>query len=65
MSDQNSRLADCGETLTPAEAAALLGISVKTVRTACKEGRLPCVRFTSRLYRIPRAALERLLDQPA
>jgi 3-phosphoshikimate 1-carboxyvinyltransferase len=29
----------------------------------CREGRLPCVHFTSRMYRIPRAALERLLAE--
>ncbi len=58
-----SRLRDYGETLTPAQAAEVLGVHVKTVRAACREGRLPCVHFTARMYRIPRSALERLLAQ--
>ena len=36
---------------SPAEAAALLGISKKTLRRAVDAGELPCVKYNSRVWR--------------
>jgi excisionase family DNA binding protein len=50
----------------PQEAAQMLGISAATVMTRIRDGELPAVRVSPRLYRIPRAALERFVsNEPA
>lgn len=50
-------------TLTVAEAAAILHISRGSAYEAVRQRQIPSVRF-GRTIRIPRAALERLLEQP-
>ncbi len=50
--------------LTVGEVAAILRLSPATVRRWCEEGRLDSVR-PGRSYRIPRAALEELLEGAA
>lgn len=47
--------------LTVAEVARELRVSAATVRRWCEEGRLESIR-PGRAYRIPRRALEELLD---
>jgi len=50
------------QTLTVEEAARVLGISRSSAYGAARRGELPIVRI-GRRYVVPRAALERLLDQ--
>jgi excisionase family DNA binding protein len=50
------------QTLTVEEAARVLGISRSSAYEAARRGELPIVRI-GRRYVVPRAALERLLDQ--
>lgn len=48
--------------LTLLEAAAVLGVSTKTVRRRIEQGHLPAFRLTgSRLIRVERADVEKLL----
>jgi excisionase family DNA binding protein len=49
----------------PQEAAQMLGISAATVMTRIRDGELPAVRVSRRLYRIPVPAFDRLVsNQP-
>jgi excisionase family DNA binding protein len=50
------------EILTPAEAAALLGCSVRTVYGLCRRPDFPVVRLNARCYRIPAWRLRQWLD---
>ena len=45
--------------LTPSEVADELSISTSTVRRLIHEGRLPAVRVSERIYRVPVPAFER------
>jgi excisionase family DNA binding protein len=47
------------ELLTLKEAAEELKLKVSTLRTYCREGRIPCSRFGT-VYRVRRDVLERL-----
>jgi excisionase family DNA binding protein len=47
---------------TPAEAAQQLGVSSTTVMSLIHSGRLPAVRISERIYRIPIPAFERLVS---
>lgn len=47
---------------TPAEAAHQLGVSSTTVMSLIHSGRLPAVRISERIYRIPIPAFERLVS---
>jgi len=56
-----------GSTLTksfysPAEVARLAAVSPSTILNYIKTGKLPAVRLSERLIRIPRKAVVRLLD---
>jgi excisionase family DNA binding protein len=51
---------------SPQEAAQMLGMRTTSVMTRIRDGALPAVRVSHRLYRIPRAALERFVsNEPA
>lgn len=52
--------ADMQQVYTPAQAATYLQVSERTVRRACKEGRLPAGRI-GRMWRISRRALDDFL----
>ena len=52
------------KTLTVTEAAQVLGISRDAVYQAVKTGALPALRLGLRRIVIPRAQLERLLNEP-
>lgn len=45
------------------EAAAKLGVNIKTLYEGVKEGSIPSMRVGRRIL-IPRAAFDRLLEQP-
>lgn len=47
--------------LSPGEVATQLGISSTTVMKLIHEGRLPAVRVSERIYRIPHPAFERFV----
>lgn len=47
---------------SPAEVAALASVSPSTILNYIKAGKLPAVRLSERLIRIPRKAVVRLLD---
>ena len=50
-------------TLTPKEACRLLGLSRGLMYEAIRTGQIPSIRIGRRIL-IPRAALERLLENP-
>jgi excisionase family DNA binding protein len=51
---------------SPQEVARLLGVSSSTVMTRIRDGVLPAVRVSDRIYRIPIPAFERFVSrQPA
>jgi len=52
------------ETLTAREAARLLRVAPRTMYRYVKSGVVPRVHLGTRTVRIPRRALERLLDDP-
>lgn len=52
------------ELLTPAQVAEILRCTPRTVHNLIQDGRLPAVRV-GRRYRIPRSALDALLNPPA
>jgi len=53
------------ETLSVNDAARLLGIGRARMYEAVREGRVPALKVgTKPKYRIPRRAIERLLDDP-
>lgn len=58
MTETNNRL-----TLTPKEACKLLGLSRGLMYEAIRTGQIPSIRIGRRIL-IPRAALERLLENP-
>lgn len=58
MTEMNDRL-----TLTPKEAGKLLGLSRGLMYEAIRTGQIPSIRIGRRIL-IPRAALERLLENP-
>jgi excisionase family DNA binding protein len=67
MPEQPKRATNLSPSLdlfTATEAAAILGVSIKLVRTWIKEGALPATRLGpgQRLYRIRRADLEAFID---
>jgi len=47
---------------TPQEVAQLLGVSPTTVMTRIRDGALPAVRVSDRIYRIPVPAFERFVS---
>jgi excisionase family DNA binding protein len=49
------------EVLTPAEAAAWLRVSSRTLRRYAAEGRIECVELSARTMRYPVASIEALL----
>jgi excisionase family DNA binding protein len=49
--------------LTYEDAAARIGVSTITVKRLAASGRLPVIRFSHRLVRIPSSALEAALTQ--
>jgi excisionase family DNA binding protein len=49
---------------SPAEIADLAGVSTSTILNYIKAGKLPAVRLSERLIRIPRKAVVRFLDLP-
>jgi excisionase family DNA binding protein len=51
--------------LTPAQAARLLGCSVRTVYGLCQRPDFPVVRLNARCYRIPAWRLRQWLDAQA
>ena len=50
------------QTLTVAEAAAVLRTDIKTIRLLIKEGRLQATRFGDKSTRVRLSVLERFLD---
>lgn len=52
------------EFLTARQLAEVLQVSESTVRRLAREGRIPCVRLTSRLLRFNLKAVYRALDGP-
>lgn len=51
--------------ITVAEAAARLGVSVRTIRRACAAGEIPCTRLGPRTWMIPAASLPSTIRQRA
>jgi len=51
--------------LTVTEAAARLGVSVRTVRRACADGTIPCTRLGPRTWSIPALSLPSVIRQRA
>lgn len=51
--------------LTVPEAAAALGLSKNLCYSLIREGRIPSVRLGARKIAIPRAALERFIEESA
>jgi len=49
--------------LTPREVAERLSVSTRTIYTWLDEGRLPCVKLSERVTRIPERAVDALLDE--
>ena len=50
---------------TPQEVAKLLGVSPTTVMSRIRDGALPAIRVSQRIYRIPIPAFERFVDTRA
>ena len=48
--------------MKPAEVAKILRINVRTVYLMVERGELPCTRIGTNTVRVPRAALERYID---
>jgi excisionase family DNA binding protein len=51
--------------LTVTEAAARLGVSVRTVRRACADGTIPCTRLGPRTWSIPASSLPAVIRRRA
>ncbi len=49
--------------LTVAEAAKLIHVSRNQAYALVSEGRLPVIRFSERCIRVPRAALQKMMDE--